>query len=167
MSSSYVYFFIFFTYIYIYVYDLLPLLEWKNKQYEGWMHQHLYFIDGTTPPQDITQKFMHTCETRGEDGVIAIHCKAGLGLLWTSYIHYYRFLLKFLFNFTSPYVFCFFLSQCISFKNCVLWPLSRVPISAFHGFDDLWNLLYSLQGVRAPWWACTWWSISKWQQRSV
>ena len=37
----------------------------------------LYFLDGSTPPDDIVEKFLEHAEQ--EKGAIAIHCKAGLG----------------------------------------------------------------------------------------
>ena len=40
-------------------------------------HLDLYFLDGTTPPDDIVEKFLDAAEK--EKGGIAIHCKAGLG----------------------------------------------------------------------------------------
>ena len=40
-------------------------------------HKDLYFLDGSTPPDHIVEKFMKTCEE--EPGAIAVHCKAGLG----------------------------------------------------------------------------------------
>merc|ERR1719193_1669519 len=43
----------------------------------GFAHYDLYFSDGTTPSMSIVQKFFRICEET--EGVIAIHCKAGLG----------------------------------------------------------------------------------------
>jgi len=43
----------------------------------GIKHMDLYFIDGSVPPPDITEKFLEACEN--EKGKIAVHCKAGLG----------------------------------------------------------------------------------------
>ena len=37
----------------------------------------LYFIDGSTPPDEIFEKFLEVAER--EKGAIAVHCKAGLG----------------------------------------------------------------------------------------
>jgi len=34
-------------------------------------------LDGSTPPDDIVDKFLDSCEK--ESGAIAVHCKAGLG----------------------------------------------------------------------------------------
>ncbi|KRX02244.1 hypothetical protein PPERSA_04866 [Pseudocohnilembus persalinus] len=43
----------------------------------GIKHLDLYFLDGTTPPEDIVQKFFDAVEK--EKGKVAVHCKAGLG----------------------------------------------------------------------------------------
>lgn len=46
------------------------------------MHNDLFFIDGSTPPEDIVEKFMQICDEHFATencGSIAIHCKAGLG----------------------------------------------------------------------------------------
>lgn len=43
----------------------------------GIKHLDLYFLDGSTPPDDIVDKFLDAVEK--EKGAIAIHCKAGLG----------------------------------------------------------------------------------------
>ena len=37
----------------------------------------LYFLDGTTPTEEIIQKFLTAVEN--EKGAVAVHCKAGLG----------------------------------------------------------------------------------------
>lgn len=37
----------------------------------------MYFLDGSTPPDDIVDKFLDAVEK--EKGAVAIHCKAGLG----------------------------------------------------------------------------------------
>jgi cell division cycle 14 len=37
----------------------------------------LFFIDGSTPPQNIVDEFLKISEA--EPGALAIHCKAGLG----------------------------------------------------------------------------------------
>eukprot|EP01059_Diplonema_ambulator_P011156 TRINITY_DN2112_c0_g1_i1.p1 TRINITY_DN2112_c0_g1~~TRINITY_DN2112_c0_g1_i1.p1 ORF type:complete len:534 (+),score=160.70 TRINITY_DN2112_c0_g1_i1:32-1603(+) len=42
----------------------------------GFEHHDLFFSDGTTPPQDITDKFMKVSEGKA---CVAVHCKAGLG----------------------------------------------------------------------------------------
>ena len=43
----------------------------------GFQHYDLYFIDGTTPSDSIINKFLEICENA--KGVLAVHCKAGLG----------------------------------------------------------------------------------------
>ncbi|ETO34851.1 hypothetical protein RFI_02238 [Reticulomyxa filosa] len=43
----------------------------------GFEHHDLYFIDGTTPSEEIVEKFLQICESA--EGTIAVHCKAGLG----------------------------------------------------------------------------------------
>merc|ERR1719285_1435229 len=43
----------------------------------GFAHHDLYFTDGTTPSRSIVKKFLGICENA--KGVLAIHCKAGLG----------------------------------------------------------------------------------------
>ena len=45
-------------------------------------HNDLFFIDGSTPPDDIVEKFLKIVDEHFQhdsDGAIAIHCKAGLG----------------------------------------------------------------------------------------
>lgn len=37
----------------------------------------LYFLDDSTPTEEIIQKFLTAVET--EKGAVAVHCKAGLG----------------------------------------------------------------------------------------
>jgi cell division cycle 14 len=56
----------------------------NKKQYDrrrfidhGIKHVDLYFLDGSCPPPEIVQKFLHIIES--EPGAVAIHCKAGLG----------------------------------------------------------------------------------------
>jgi cell division cycle 14 len=44
---------------------------------QGIKHADLYFIDGSTPPDNIVSDFLNLAEN--EKGGIAIHCKAGLG----------------------------------------------------------------------------------------
>jgi cell division cycle 14 len=43
----------------------------------GFQHEDLFFIDGSTPSDEILQQFLEICEAAA--GGIAIHCKAGLG----------------------------------------------------------------------------------------
>ncbi|XP_061312330.1 dual specificity protein phosphatase CDC14B isoform X8 [Pezoporus flaviventris] len=43
----------------------------------GFEHFDLFFADGSTPSDTIVKTFLNICENA--DGVIAVHCKAGLG----------------------------------------------------------------------------------------
>lgn len=43
----------------------------------GFQHEDLFFIDGSTPSDEILQQFLEICEKAA--GGIAVHCKAGLG----------------------------------------------------------------------------------------
>lgn len=43
----------------------------------GIKHIDLFFLDGSTPSEEIIEKFLERCEK--EPGAIAVHCKAGLG----------------------------------------------------------------------------------------
>lgn len=43
----------------------------------GVEHSDLFFIDGSTPPENIVREFLEISER--ETGALAIHCKAGLG----------------------------------------------------------------------------------------
>jgi len=56
----------------------------NNKQYDegrfrkhGIKHTDLYFLDGSTPSDEIIERFLKVVEE--EKGAIAVHCKAGLG----------------------------------------------------------------------------------------
>ncbi|XP_078252266.1 dual specificity protein phosphatase CDC14C-like isoform X1 [Rhinoraja longicauda] len=40
-------------------------------------HHDLFFVDGSTPSDTIVKRFLNICENA--EGVIAVHCKAGLG----------------------------------------------------------------------------------------
>ncbi|KAI9341203.1 dual specificity protein phosphatase [Obelidium mucronatum] len=60
------------------------MVRLNNKTYDkkkiceaGIEHVELYFPDGTTPPEGILKRFLDLCES--QPGVIAVHCKAGLG----------------------------------------------------------------------------------------
>ena len=59
--------------------------EKYNKKFfleEDIKHNDLFFIDGSTPPQNIVDDFMKVVDEHFEtpnSGGIAIHCKAGLG----------------------------------------------------------------------------------------
>ncbi|CEP00378.1 protein-tyrosine-phosphatase [Plasmodiophora brassicae] len=50
----------------------------KNKfTKHGFQHHEMYFIDGTTPSLALLERFMNVCEHA--KGMVAVHCKAGLG----------------------------------------------------------------------------------------
>jgi cell division cycle 14 len=45
-------------------------------------HEDLFFVDGSTPPEEIVKRFIEGCEdhfSKPNAGAIAVHCKAGLG----------------------------------------------------------------------------------------
>lgn len=43
----------------------------------GMEHMHMYYLDGSTPTNELLQRFLRRAEAT--DGPIAVHCKAGLG----------------------------------------------------------------------------------------
>lgn len=56
--------------------------EAKSFTEAGIAHDDLFFVDGSTPPKEIVDKWMDVCDNHFKDpkaGSIAIHCKAGLG----------------------------------------------------------------------------------------
>ncbi|KAJ8376511.1 hypothetical protein SKAU_G00070910 [Synaphobranchus kaupii] len=59
----------------------------------GFDHYDLFFVDGSTPSDIITRRFLHICEST--DSAVAVHCKAGLGrtgsLIGCYLMKHYRF----------------------------------------------------------------------------
>jgi cell division cycle 14 len=53
------------------------IYDCKRFTNAGFRHDDLFFIDGSTPPDSILEKFLHICEN--QTGGVAVHCKAGLG----------------------------------------------------------------------------------------
>lgn len=60
------------------------VIRLNNKTYDaegfikqGIKHNDLFFTDGTAPPPEIVDEFLRIVEK--EEGVVAVHCKAGLG----------------------------------------------------------------------------------------
>ena len=57
----------------------LNKITYDKKQFEKnkIRHMDLYFIDGSTPSEEIIEAFLEASEK--EKGAVAVHCKAGLG----------------------------------------------------------------------------------------
>uniref|UniRef100_A0A8C9ZMT4 protein-tyrosine-phosphatase n=1 Tax=Sander lucioperca TaxID=283035 RepID=A0A8C9ZMT4_SANLU len=59
----------------------------------GFLHYDLFFLDGSTPSDLITRRFLQVCEST--EGAVAVHCKAGLGrtgsLIGCYLMKHYRF----------------------------------------------------------------------------
>lgn len=75
-------------------YNVADIVRLNKKMYNakrfvdaGFEHHDLFFIDGSCPSEDILQRFLNIAESRLKPefgskeigGVLAIHCKAGLG----------------------------------------------------------------------------------------
>jgi len=75
-------------------YNVADIVRLNKKMYNakrfsdaGFQHHDLFFIDGSCPSEDILQRFIKICEERLRPecglseigGVLAVHCKAGLG----------------------------------------------------------------------------------------
>jgi len=65
-------------------YGVKAVVRLNRKMYEeskflaaGFSHFDFFFVDGTTPTEEIVYAFLEACEQ--EPGMIAVHCKAGLG----------------------------------------------------------------------------------------
>lgn len=80
--------------------NVSTIVRLNNVQYHstrfsnaGFQHYDLYFTDGTSPNDNILQKFLLICERT--NGVVAVHCKAGLGrtgsLIGAYIIKHYQF----------------------------------------------------------------------------
>uniref|UniRef100_A0A8C1LK45 Vascular cell adhesion molecule 1b n=1 Tax=Cyprinus carpio TaxID=7962 RepID=A0A8C1LK45_CYPCA len=69
------------------------IYEAKRFTDAGFDHYDLFFVDGSTPSDVITRRFLHICEST--DGAVAVHCKAGLGrtgtLIGCYLMKHYRF----------------------------------------------------------------------------
>ncbi|KAM6939103.1 dual specificity protein phosphatase CDC14AB [Lycodopsis pacificus] len=80
--------------------DVTTVVRLNKKIYDskrftnaGFDHYDLFFLDGSTPSDIITRRFLHICEST--DGAVAVHCKAGLGrtgsLIGCYLMKHYRF----------------------------------------------------------------------------
>jgi cell division cycle 14 len=53
----------------------------KRFTRNGVHHQDLFFVDGSTPSDEIVDEFIESCDEHFAKvgGAVAVHCKAGLG----------------------------------------------------------------------------------------
>jgi len=65
-------------------YGVKAVVRLNRKMYErakfveaGYAHYDFFFVDGTAPTEELLLAFLEVCEQ--QPGVIAVHCKAGLG----------------------------------------------------------------------------------------
>lgn len=64
--------------------NVMAVVRLNKKIYEakrftdaGFEHYDLFFIDGSTPSDNIVRRFLNICENT--DGAIAVHCKGACG----------------------------------------------------------------------------------------